>query len=304
MSRTTRTREAAGAGTGSRSPQDSSYTVFGHPVTIHWMPDCCQTARERLDALLGPCSFPGTELYGGTAGMTTAVDVGGPDPDRVWTYRYDGNEERILGEDELLRQLERTAIGVAALHSTVPLILHAGAVERAGSAVLLPAHSGSGKTTLTLALGARGWLPLTDDVCPCVIHDGTVFTLPSPRCVHLSNASREVLGNLGIALQGPVAGLPGYFRPGDWGASAPIRRIIIPRYLPGKKTTLVPLTMAEVAAQMLRMRFERASLPREVQWNVVLQLARQARGWRLLYSSLDEAFDVVEQLTQPTEVTS
>ena len=42
------------------------------------------------------------------------------------------------------------------------LLLHAGAVEKAGLALLLPALPGSGKSTLTAALSQRGWRLLSD----------------------------------------------------------------------------------------------------------------------------------------------
>ena len=43
------------------------------------------------------------------------------------------------------------------------LLLHAGAVERDGLALLLPAMPGSGKSTLTAALSLRGWRLLSDE---------------------------------------------------------------------------------------------------------------------------------------------
>jgi hypothetical protein len=275
-----------------RSREAGAYTVFGRSVTVHWpSEDAGQAVRERLDLLLAPYRRLESTISG-----TATVIVSGPGSDDVWTVRHEAVEERFLGEDELLRQLERLIVAFTAHSSMMPIILHAGAVERGGKAVLLPGHSGSGKTTLTLALASRGWLPLTADICPCVFQDGALIALPSPRCAHL--------GGQGILLEGPVAGLPGYYRPYGWGIPSPIRGIILPHYHPGMTTTLVPLTMADVAAQLLLMRFERASLPRAVQWNNILQLARQAQGWHLLYSSLDEAFEVVEQLTQAGEVTS
>ncbi len=43
------------------------------------------------------------------------------------------------------------------------LLLHAGAVERDGLALLLPAQPGSGKSTLTAALSLNGWRLLSDE---------------------------------------------------------------------------------------------------------------------------------------------
>jgi hypothetical protein len=299
MSRPIETRGAAESIPAAGCLKDSTYTVCGRSITVHWEPDPGQAGRERLDLLLSP--YRSAES---TTSSTETVTVEGPSADSVWTVRDGAVQERFLGEDELLRQLERSIVAACARYSTTALILHAGAVERDGIALLLPAHSGSGKTTLTLALGARGWRPLTDDICPCVLLEGRVVALPNPRCVHVSDASREVLDSQSIDLEGPVAGLPGYYRPYSWGTAAPLQRIILPCYHPGISTQMVPLTMAEVAAELLLMRFEQDLLPRDVQWNTILQIARQAPGWQLLYSSLDEAFDVVEQIVREPEVTS
>jgi hypothetical protein len=56
--------------------------------------------------------------------------------------------------------------------------------------------------------------------------------------------------------------------------------------------------MAEVAAELIHMRFEQELLPRRAPWDTVIRLAQQAPGWRLLYSALDEAFEAVEQVTK------
>jgi hypothetical protein len=56
--------------------------------------------------------------------------------------------------------------------------------------------------------------------------------------------------------------------------------------------------MAEIAAQLLPMRFERDSFPRETQWDAVIRVAQRAPGWRLLYGELEEAFAVIDQVSQ------
>jgi hypothetical protein len=71
-------------------------------------------------------------------------------------------------------------------------ILHAAALEVNGRALVLSGASGAGKTTLTLALAARGYRLLTEEVV-AIDTTGTVRGLPrplhipadSPQCMHI-----------------------------------------------------------------------------------------------------------------------
>jgi len=80
------------------------------------------------------------------------------------------------------------------------LLLHAGAVERKGRAVLLPAMPGSGKSTLTAALSLRGFRLLSDEFGVVRLDDGQL--LPIPRPIALKNESIDV-----IARFAPTAGI-------------------------------------------------------------------------------------------------
>lgn len=74
---------------------------------------------------------------------------------------------------------------------TCHLLLHAGAVERRGRAVLLPAMPGAGKSTLTAALVARGFRLLSDEFGVVRFDDARL--LPLLRPVALKNASIDVI---------------------------------------------------------------------------------------------------------------
>ena len=52
------------------------------------------------------------------------------------------------------------------------LLLHAGAVERGGGAVLLPAQPGSAKSTLAAALACSGFRLLSDQFGVVSLDDG------------------------------------------------------------------------------------------------------------------------------------
>lgn len=71
------------------------------------------------------------------------------------------------------------------------LMLHAGAVERGGKALVLPATPGSGKSTLSAALAFRGWRLLSDEFG---LYDAKAASLlPLPRAVPLKGRSIDVI---------------------------------------------------------------------------------------------------------------
>lgn len=198
---------------------------------------------------------------------------------------------------ELLRAAERLAFESAIARSSYPLIVHAGAVSRNGAALVFPAVSSAGKTTLTFSLARLGWLPLGDDICPCVEADGEFVAVGCPRCGHVSIGSELLLRKAGIELEGPVAGLSRYFRPTRWGAPAPVRAIIAPRYHEGAPLKIAALTQAEGAAALFGATFQRERVSRHDEWAAAARLARSAPAFALTYGSLDSALAGVDTIT-------
>jgi hypothetical protein len=197
-----------------------------------------------------------------------------------------------LREAEQVAQfLEWQAYSAAIRHADAPLTLHAGAVARRGAAVLLPNVSGSGKTTLTLALAARRWLPLTDDVCPLVERDGELVAVGCRRSCHLRRPSPELLAQLGVEVEGPLGGLNYFYRPRRWGRPAPVKAVLFPRYVQDEPTSLLPLTQAECLARLATLHFEEGPVSAYQQRLTAARLAGRVPAYQLTYSSLDEALD-------------
>lgn len=270
-----------------------SYSLLSHVITIRGVASS-PTLPDRLDALLGShieSRRHDRQHNGAILTLRREGDVWRlVDPD-------DGVPDTPLHtEEQAARFLEWLAYSVAVRHAELPLTLHSGAVVRNGVAVLLPNVSGAGKTTLTLALAARGWLPLTDDVCPLVECDGELVAIGCRRCCHLSEASLAILQAEGIALEGPVAGLSDFYRPQDWAEPAPVRGIVIPRYIAGSPTLFAPITQAECLGQLTGMTFAQDTIPAHERRRTAARLAARALGFTLTYSALDEALDIFETL--------
>ena len=97
------------------------------------------------------------------------------------------------------------------------LLLHAGAVERDGRALILTGESGSGKSTLAALLGERGWRYLGDEFVLVAPTTGALHSFPRPAS--LKNASigtlaAEVDGTrFGPMLEGTPKGRIRHLRP-------------------------------------------------------------------------------------------
>lgn len=276
------------------SIDSASFRLFGHTVTVRARSDDTPWLA-RLNDLLEPYRAVSPALAEGETATVMTVQPAGQD---LWTIAHDGQADVCAGEDELVAVLEGQIMVASVQHSPLPLLLHAGAVVRDNCALMLPATSGSGKTTLTLALAAQGWLPLTDDICAVSVQRDKLVALPCQRCCHLSAESRAVLAERQIPLHGPVAALAEYYRPLSWGTSAPIRAIIAPTYQATAPGSLQPLTQAAGAAVLIEAGFFRSGRTQRSIWPLAIRLACQAPAFRLTYTTLDDAFEAIEQIAQ------
>lgn len=85
--------------------------------------------------------------------------------------------------DDLLFQIDK-GITLALQHSRPDLFfLHAAALAGKGGVVALPAVPGTGKSTLTLALAARGFNYLSDELAPVDLQNLTVEPYPHAVCL-------------------------------------------------------------------------------------------------------------------------
>lgn len=126
------------------------------------------------------------------------------------------------------------------------LLLHAGAVQIDGVAVLLPSPSGGGKSTLVAALVGDGADYVSDELVALTAEH---IVLPYAKPITLKPGSFDVLPQLaprpGDALQFRADEWhvrPDAIRPGAAGMPCPIGAIVVPRYVPGEMTTLSPLS--------------------------------------------------------------
>ena len=184
------------------------------------------------------------------------------------------------------------------------LLLHAGAVERDGLALILPAIPGSGKSTLTAALSLRGWRLLSDEFGAYDPAINAFRALLKP--VALKNQSIGVIrafepqARLGPDFpktrKGTVAHLgadaAAVTRCGD--AAAP-GAVVLPKWTAGSATRLEPMDPEAVFMALAYNAFNYTALG-ETGFDAAVRLARGCPGWTLVYSDLDDALTTIDTL--------
>ena len=184
------------------------------------------------------------------------------------------------------------------------LLLHAGALEKDGCALLLPALPGSGKSTLTAAMSLRGWRLLSDEFGAWDPRAPGFRAMLKP--VALKNESIGVIRRFAPAApigpefpktrKGTVAHLAA-------DATAVARRhevvrsgaFILPRWQAGSALHLEPIDPQALFGALAFNAFNYRLLG-QTGFDAVVHLVRRCPAWQLVYSDLDEAIAAIDRL--------
>jgi len=186
------------------------------------------------------------------------------------------------------------------------LLLHAGALERDGQALILPALPGSGKSTLTAALMLRGWRLLSDE-----------FGAYDPACsaframlkpVALKNQSIAVIGAFDAAAKdrfgpdfpktrkGTVAHLGADAAAfASRAETAAPGMVILPKWSAGSATRMAPLDSHALFPALAFNAFN-YSVMGDIGFTAAARMARHCPAWQLVYSDLDDATAALARL--------
>ncbi len=182
------------------------------------------------------------------------------------------------------------------------LLLHAGVVERAGLALILPALPGSGKSTLTAALSQRGWRLLSDEFGALDPQSGSLRAVLKP--IALKNRSIEVIrrfapkASLGPEFTKTRKGTVAHLAPPQ---DAVDRRhepatpgaIVLPRWTAGSPTRFEPVR-ENVLFPALAFNAFNYGLLGAAGFQSAVRLVRQCPAWQLIYSDLDDALATID----------
>lgn len=167
------------------------------------------------------------------------------------SFRIESAEHRVVAGDEVehLLNLVREEIRFQFMRVRKDLLwLHAAAVERRGSALLLCGQSGQGKSTLSSALCERGWRLMSDDVAPIRMDANEVVAYSqSPVRRVARDRALEPLKRKGLERQ-MVHLQPDRLYTG----AAPVARLVFLRFSKGSPAVLRRVPRGEVAMEILR----------------------------------------------------
>lgn len=215
----------------------------------------------------------------------------------------------VLGDvprDEVLPLLVGVAAELGAFTLDKHFILHAAALCRGESAVVLPAESGSGKTTLSVGLSSRGYWCLSEDLAVLDVHQRRVLPFLHPPSI--KDAAVPVLVDyypelrtapLSLRRDGkcvrylPVQKIPEHLREDG----APVRYLVFPRYGADTPTCLSPLDKISALQRLAASSVSGRQLTGE-DVQALIDVVEGADCYHLGYCDLGDAMDLIDGLFQ------
>lgn len=207
-------------------------------------------------------------------------------------YEVRGNTEIEIEDGSLadvLRCLRFSVIQLLIRARADLFWLHAGAVAKAGGAILFPGPRGRGKSTLVTGLCARGWAYLSDDIVPLHLESNAVFPFPQ------TPAFREHPGQempdewLRVPNKTEVTLAPGIV----CAEPMPVVGVVFPAYTAGAPVELTVCSPASAAAELLRHCWN-FSDHGAAAVRYVCDLATRVSAWRLSFACGDAAADYLD----------
>ena len=221
----------------------------------------------------------------------------------LWNIKYNNTIAKVLTPEIgianylQVRLLKRTYQAQPYLIS-----LHAASLEKNGKVIIMPAGPHSGKTTLTATLLHHGYKSFNDE-STSMDNDG--YVRPLPFCMNIKEGSWDVLSETYPHL----SELDVHRRPSGLGIRflAPVNmykgrqkgsHIIFPKYTPGAKTSLTPISAKEALYKINKAYYQVQHDMDENKFELILKNLISLPKYTLVYSKLDEAIKAIDGLLE------
>lgn len=219
----------------------------------------------------------------------------------MWEIRLDGVVADRLVNYAQLATFVQAKMMAATYESTPYLIaLHAGAVERDGKVIVMPAASGSGKSTLTATLMHHGFTLFSDET---VVLDDDGHVRPLSFGMNIKEGSWDILAPMYPELdeldthsrfdgQGIRFLLPKKMHQGTGKAT----HMIFPKYVQDAETAFVAINANEALAKIQEATYQLQGSLDADKFRHILEKLIALPKYTLVYSDLDEAIGVIDRL--------
>lgn len=208
--------------------------------------------------------------------------------------------------DEIVPMIHASVLATTFQNSNSLAAVHAAAISKESSCVLMPGASGSGKSTLAAALVASGFDYLSDDLA--LLSHPPIRLLPVPLCIGLKCGSLPALERYIPSL----SSLPTYLRadnkrvrylsppvdalPGINAEPLSVSAMIFPNYVSGAVTELRSMEKCEALLRMLDAGYDTGRrLNRDWVAGVVAWM-RAVPCYEMHYDSLDQAIGLIQEI--------
>jgi hypothetical protein len=170
-------------------------------------------------------------------------------------------------------------------------LLHAAALERDGRAFVFAGPSGAGKTSLTLALLARGWRLLTEEIA---LVDRELFVRGLARPIHLPSEREVPAGwrHRPYPIRGGASTIVAHPPPGArTSGPLPVGAIVRISHAPGAAATLDPLPPTHAIHRL----WDATLRTNDDGLAAAVDIAARARLFELCTSSVAASVELVER---------
>jgi hypothetical protein len=275
----------------------------GHVAILDLAGHCCEftVAASELEAQHRPVVDHLRAPAGSQPQLTLEIAERGAE----YVFVLNGTAvDRCSRRTEVAPILNSLLFWIVVARSNYRIALHAAALQRDGTTVLMPGRAGEGKTTLTAKLISRGWDYVSDD-CVLIDDDLRVQGVPTSLTIKesglgLASADHPELLNQPVSVRRDGREVR-YLSPPRLGRQGqPFTHLFFPRYASGRSdlAAMAPLRPADAAASLLPL----ATCPGELNKHWALQLisAVESRPAFLLQTrDLERSAACIEQAVRP-----
>ncbi len=221
----------------------------------------------------------------------------------LWEIHWNNTPvEMAIPKPQLATYLQEKMMTCAYQAQRYLISLHAASVEKNGKVIIMPAVAESGKTTLTATLLHHGF-KLFSDESTSLDHDGYVHALPF--CMNIKEGSWNILSktyphlserDIHSRFDGQSIRFlpPQNMHKGRQKAT----HIIFPKYTPGAKTSLAPISAKEALSKINEASYQVQHNMDEKKFELILKNLISLPKYMLVYSNLDEAISTIDRLLE------